>query len=89
MGRLSQFFSPCLARHPANLHFSPAGRAGITKSLPLSPAWERARERGQDCCRNSRYSSYTAGTSREDSDIDVVVISEDFENKGYCERSDP
>ena len=46
-------------------------------------------ERGKDCCRNSRYSSYTAGTSREDSDIDVVVISEDFENKGYCERSDP
>jgi predicted nucleotidyltransferase len=32
------------------------------------------------------YGSYAAGRQREDSDIDLVVISEDFQGKGYWER---
>lgn len=34
------------------------------------------------------FGSYAAGTYREGSDIDVVVISEDFTGKGYWERLD-
>ena len=29
------------------------------------------------------FGSYTTGQNREDSDIDLVVISQDFENKDY------
>lgn len=34
------------------------------------------------------FGSYAAGTYREGSDIDVVVISEDFRDKDYWERID-
>jgi predicted nucleotidyltransferase len=34
------------------------------------------------------YGSFAAGTNREGSDIDVVVISDDFEGMGYWERID-
>ena len=34
------------------------------------------------------FGSYAAGTYREGSDIDVVVISEDFAGKGYWKRID-
>jgi predicted nucleotidyltransferase len=34
------------------------------------------------------FGSYAAGRPREDSDIDLVVISRDFTNKGYWERID-
>lgn len=34
------------------------------------------------------YGSWAKGGAREDSDIDVVVISRDFEGKGYWERID-
>lgn len=34
------------------------------------------------------FGSHSTGTQREDSDIDVVVISEDFAGKGYWERID-
>jgi len=34
------------------------------------------------------YGSYATGTNREESDIDVVVISDDFIGKGYWERID-
>ncbi|HFE66877.1 MAG TPA: nucleotidyltransferase domain-containing protein [Chloroflexi bacterium] len=34
------------------------------------------------------YGSYAAGTAREDSDIDIVVISPSFADKGYWERID-
>lgn len=32
------------------------------------------------------YGSYAKGTPREDSDIDIIVISEDFKNKNLRER---
>ncbi len=32
------------------------------------------------------YGSQAAGTAREDSDIDVVVISDDFSDKSYWQR---
>jgi len=32
------------------------------------------------------FGSHSTGTPREDSDIDLVVISEDFAGKGYWER---
>jgi uncharacterized protein len=34
------------------------------------------------------FGSYASGQYREDSDIDLVVISRDFENKGYWQRID-
>ena len=34
------------------------------------------------------FGSYAAGTYREGSDIDIVVISEDFTGKNYWERID-
>lgn len=34
------------------------------------------------------FGSYVTGTYREGSDIDIVVISEDFEGKDYWERID-
>ncbi len=34
------------------------------------------------------YGSYADGTQREGSDIDIVIISEDFAGKGYWERID-
>jgi predicted nucleotidyltransferase len=34
------------------------------------------------------YGSYAAGNYRPDSDIDLVVISEDFEGKDYWQRID-
>ncbi len=34
------------------------------------------------------FGSYATGKYREDSDIDLVVISQDFENKSYWERID-
>jgi predicted nucleotidyltransferase len=34
------------------------------------------------------FGSYSTGTQHEGSDIDLVVISEDFANKGYWERID-
>jgi predicted nucleotidyltransferase len=34
------------------------------------------------------YGSFAAGTNREGSDIDVVVVSDDFEGMGYWERID-
>jgi predicted nucleotidyltransferase len=34
------------------------------------------------------YGSHSTGTQREDSDIDLVVISDDFADKGYWERID-
>jgi predicted nucleotidyltransferase len=34
------------------------------------------------------YGSYAAGANREESDIDVVVISKDFAGKDYWERTD-
>lgn len=32
------------------------------------------------------FGSHSTGTQREDSDIDLVVVSEDFAGKGYWER---
>ena len=34
------------------------------------------------------YGSHAAGTAREDSDVDVVVISPSFSNKSYWQRID-
>ncbi|MDY6823609.1 MAG: nucleotidyltransferase domain-containing protein [Thermodesulfobacteriota bacterium] len=34
------------------------------------------------------YGSYAAGNAASDSDIDIVVISDDFVGKGYWERID-
>ena len=34
------------------------------------------------------YGSWAKGKQREESDIDLVVISEDFKDKGYWERID-
>jgi predicted nucleotidyltransferase len=34
------------------------------------------------------FGSHSTGTQREDSDIDLVVISKDFAGKGYWERID-
>jgi len=34
------------------------------------------------------FGSYATGTAREDSDIDIVVISSSFADKGYWERID-
>lgn len=34
------------------------------------------------------FGSYATGQYRQDSDIDIVVISRDFQNKGYWERID-
>lgn len=34
------------------------------------------------------FGSYTTGTNKEGSDIDVVVISKDFAKKDYWERTD-
>jgi len=34
------------------------------------------------------YGSYSDGTQREGSDIDVVIVSDDFAGKGYWERID-
>ncbi|MBI2447035.1 MAG: nucleotidyltransferase domain-containing protein, partial [Candidatus Omnitrophica bacterium] len=34
------------------------------------------------------FGSYATGTYREGSDIDIVVVSEDFAGKGYWERID-
>lgn len=34
------------------------------------------------------YGSYASGNFRPDSDIDLIVISEDFEGKGYWQRID-
>ena len=34
------------------------------------------------------FGSYATGANREESDIDVVVISEDFANKDYWERTE-
>jgi predicted nucleotidyltransferase len=34
------------------------------------------------------YGSYASGQAREGSDFDVIVISKDFEKKGYWERID-
>jgi predicted nucleotidyltransferase len=34
------------------------------------------------------FGSYSTNTQREDSDIDLVVISEDFTNKDYWQRID-
>jgi predicted nucleotidyltransferase len=34
------------------------------------------------------YGSYADGTNREGSDIDVVIVSDDFAGKGYWERID-
>jgi predicted nucleotidyltransferase len=34
------------------------------------------------------FGSYATGQNREDSDIDLVVISRDFENKSYWQRID-
>ena len=34
------------------------------------------------------YGSYAAGTNRESSDIDIIVVSDDFAGKSYWERID-
>ena len=34
------------------------------------------------------FGSYASGNAREGSDIDLVVVSEDFEGKGFWERID-
>ena len=34
------------------------------------------------------FGSHSTGTQREDSDIDLIVISEDFTGKGYWKRID-
>ncbi|MBN2594950.1 MAG: nucleotidyltransferase domain-containing protein [Sedimentisphaerales bacterium] len=34
------------------------------------------------------FGSYATGQHRQDSDIDIIVISRDFENKSYWERID-
>lgn len=44
--------------------------------------------KGINISRLILFGSYAAGTNKEGSDIDVVVISEDFAGKGYWERID-
>ena len=46
------------------------------------------RGRGIRVAKIVLYGSYAEGTYREGSDIDVVVVSEDFVGKGYWERID-
>jgi len=46
------------------------------------------RELGVRASRVVLYGSYAKGNWREDSDIDVVVVSSDFEGKSYWERID-
>lgn len=43
---------------------------------------------GIRCGKIILYGSYAAGNSRSDSDIDLVVISEDFAGKDYWQRID-
>ena len=44
-------------------------------------------ERGLEIDRIILFGSHAKGKYREDSDIDIVVISKDFEGKGIFERS--
>lgn len=49
---------------------------------------EALESKGIKVARLILFGSYAEGTYREGSDIDVVVISEDFSGKGYWERID-
>jgi predicted nucleotidyltransferase len=44
------------------------------------------RERGIDPFKIVVFGSYARGTEREESDIDIVVVSKDFRNKSIFER---
>ena len=54
----------------------------------LSRVRARIERRGVRVSKLVLYGSFAAGTARETSDINVVVISDDCEGKGYWERID-
>ncbi len=57
--------------------------------LEIISAFRKALEsRGIRAEKLILFGSYATGQYREDSDIDVVVISRDFKNKSYWERID-
>ncbi len=57
--------------------------------LEIISAFRKALEsRGIRADKLILFGSYATGQCREDSDIDVVVISRDFKNKSYWERID-
>ena len=55
--------------------------------LKIVRDYDRAlRARGVRPCKIVLYGSWARGEPHEGSDIDLVVVSEDFEGKGYWER---
>ena len=57
------------------------------KVLDIIGRYRAALEKlGVHCDQIILYGSYTNGTYREDSDIDLVVVSSDFEGKDFWER---
>jgi len=57
--------------------------------LEIISAFRNALEsRGIKADKLILFGSYATGQYREDSDIDVVIISRDFKNKSYWERID-
>ncbi len=55
--------------------------------LKIVRDYDRAlRARGVLPCKIVLYGSWARGEPHEGSDIDLVVVSEDFEGKGYWER---
>ena len=49
---------------------------------------EALEERGITISKIALFGSHATGSPRPDSDIDLVVISDDFDGKGYWERID-
>jgi predicted nucleotidyltransferase len=59
------------------------------KVLEIISAFKNALEsRGIKADKFILFGSYATGQNREDSDIDLVIVSKDFKNKNYWERID-